>query len=167
MNIQWKKTIPAGLAATLALDLGGLMMTGKWWDIPTLLGAKLGTGLVGGIAMHYGIGVILAAVFVAVAPSLRGPLWLRTLSYISVQTVVGVFLFMYPLLDLGVAGLKAGAMMPVISLARHFLYALVLSLALRGSASFPSASAAKFSAAKSSAAKSSEAKSDMSFEMQT
>ncbi len=152
MKINWARTIPAGLAATLALDLSGLLMTGKWWDIPNLLGAKLGTGLLGGLAMHYGIRVILAAVFVAVAPSLRGPLWLRALSYISVQTVVGVFLFMFPLLDLGVAGLKAGAMMPVISLARHFLYALVLSLALRGLESSPSVSAEK---------------SDLSFELQT
>jgi len=135
MKINWKRTIPAGLIATLALDLSGLLMTGKWWDIPNLLGAKLGTGLAGGLAMHYGIGVILAIMFVAVAPSLRGPFWFRALTYMSVQTVMGVFLFMFPLLDLGVAGLKAGAMMPVISLARHLLYALTLSVALRGSES--------------------------------
>ncbi len=135
MKINWKRIVPAGLAATLALDLGGLLMTGKWWDIPNLLGAKLGTGLLGGLVMHYGIGIVLAAMFVAVAPSLKGPLWVRALTYITVQTVMGVFLFMFPLLDLGVAGLKAGAMMPVISLARHFLYALTLAVGLRGSVS--------------------------------
>jgi hypothetical protein len=135
MKINWTRTIPAGLVATLALDLSGLLMTGKWWDIPNLLGAKLGTGLLGGLVMHYGIGIILAAMFVAVAPSLKGPLWARALTYITVQTVMGVFLFMFPLLDLGVAGLKAGAMMPVISLARHLLYALTLSAALRSSTS--------------------------------
>ena len=74
MKINWTQTIPAGLVATLALDLSGLLMTGKWWDIPNLLGAKLGTGLLGGLVMHYGIGIILAAMFVAVAPSLKGPL---------------------------------------------------------------------------------------------
>ncbi len=135
MKINWMRTIPAGLVATLALDLSGLMMTGKWWDIPNLLGTKLGTGLAGGLAMHYGIGVVLAAMFVAVAPSLKGPLWARALTYITVQTVMGVFLFMFPLLDLGVAGLKAGAMMPVISLARHFFYALTLAAGLQGTVS--------------------------------
>lgn len=134
MKINWKQVLPAGLVATLALDLSGLLLTGKWWDIPTLLGAKLGTGLAGGLVMHYGIGVVLAALFVAVAPSLRGPLTVRALTYMTVQTVMGVFLFMFPLLDLGVAGLKAGAMMPLISLARHLIYALVLSVALRRSA---------------------------------
>jgi hypothetical protein len=134
MKINWKRIVPAGLVATLALDLSGLLMTGKWWDIPNLLGAKLGTGLAGGLVMHYGIGVVLAAIFVAVAPSLRGPLTVRALTYMTVQTVLGVFLFMFPLLDLGIAGTKAGAMMPVIALARHLIYALTLSAAMRGSA---------------------------------
>ncbi|MFT5233339.1 MAG: hypothetical protein ACI9UK_001250 [Candidatus Krumholzibacteriia bacterium] len=138
MNIDFKRAVPAGFAATLALDLTGLLLTGKWWDIPHLLGAKLGTGLAGGLVMHYGIGVVLAIIFMAISPSLKGPLYVRALTYITVQTVLGVFLFMFPLLDLGVAGLKAGAMMPVISLARHFVYALVLSAALRGNESLTS-----------------------------
>jgi len=134
MKINWMRIIPAGILATLALDLGGLFMTGKWWDIPTLLGAKLGTGLAGGLALHYGIGVILAAVFVGMAPSLWGPLWVRAMTYMSAQTVVGVWLFMFPLLGAGVAGLGAGPLMPVISLARHLLFGLALAAALKETA---------------------------------
>ena len=133
MKINLRQVVPAALLATLTLDLSGLLLTGKWWDIPNLLGAKLGTGLAGGLVMHYGIGLVLAVIFVAVAPALKGPLWVRALTYMTVQTVMGVFLFMFPLLDLGVAGLKAGAMMPVIALTRHLLYGLALAVVLRKS----------------------------------
>src|SRR5262249_12783142 len=43
------------------------------------------------------------------------------------ETVFGVWLFMLPLLGLGVAGLVASPLLPVITLARHWGYALILA----------------------------------------
>ena len=127
MKINWKLTILAGLVGTLVFDLVGLLLTGTWWDLPALLGGKLEIGLAGGVLTHYGNGVILAVIYAAIAPSLWGPGWTRALTYVSIQTVFGVWLFMLPLLDAGIAGLKMSAMMPVITLVRHWGYGLVLA----------------------------------------
>jgi hypothetical protein len=43
------------------------------------------------------------------------------LSYITVETVFGVWLFMLALLDLGVADVNASAMFPAITLVRHWM----------------------------------------------
>ncbi len=128
MTINWKLTILAGVLGTLALDLTGLLITGEWWDIPQMLGAKLGAGLAGGVAAHYVIGSVLAVIYAAVAPSLWGPKIVRALTYITIQTVLGVFLFMFPLLDMGIAGLGVGIAVPIIALIRHWVYALVLAV---------------------------------------
>jgi hypothetical protein len=45
----------------------------------------------------------------------------RALSYITVETVFGVWLFMLALLDLGVADVNASAMFPAITLVRHWM----------------------------------------------
>ena len=127
MKINWKFTVLAGVVGTLVFDLVGLLLTGTWWDIPALLGGKLGTGLAGGVLAHYGNGVILAVIYAAIAPSLWGPRWTRAITYVSIQTVFGAWLFMLPLLDAGIAGLKISAMMPVITLVRHWGYGLVLA----------------------------------------
>lgn len=127
MPIQWKRAVLAGLAGTLVFDLLGLLMTGQWWDVPGLLGTKLGTALAGGVVAHYANGVILAIIYTGLAPSLWGPNWVRALTYITVQTVVGVWLFMWPLLGLGIAGLNAGPLMPVMALVRHWGYGLTLA----------------------------------------
>ncbi len=127
MKINWKLTILAGLIGTLVFDLVGLLLTGTWWDLPALLGGKLEIGLAGGVLAHYGNGVILAVIYAAIAPSLWGPSWTRALTYASIQTVFGAWLFMLPLLDAGIAGLKISAMMPVLTLVRHWGYGLVLA----------------------------------------
>ncbi len=127
MKINWKLTILAGLLGTIAFDLLGLLLTGQWWDIPGLLGEKLGTGQLGGVGAHYANGFLLAIIYAAVAPSLWGPRWARALTYVTVQTVFGVWLFMLPLLGAGVAGLEVSALMPVITLARHLAYGLALA----------------------------------------
>lgn len=127
MTINWKRSILAGIAGTVVFDLIGLLLTGKWWDIPGLLGAKLGAGLLGGVLAHYANGVILAIIYAGLAPSLWGPGWVRALSYITVQTVFGVWLFMLPLLGMGVAGLGMSPMAPVMTLVRHWAYGLVLA----------------------------------------
>lgn len=127
MKIDWKRAIVAGLAGTLAFDVLGLLLGGQWWDIPRLLSMKLGLPFLGGLLAHYANGAILAIIYAALAPSLWGPGWARALTYITAETVFGVWLFMMPLLDMGVAGMKLSALVPVMSLARHWGYGLVLA----------------------------------------
>lgn len=126
MQLDWKRVILAGIVGTVVFDLLGLGLTRQWWDVPELLSMKLGLPFVGGVVGHYGNGVILAIIFAGVAPFLWGPRWLRGLTYMTIQTVFGVWLFMMPLLDMGVAGIKVSAMVPVVSLIRHWGFGLVL-----------------------------------------
>ncbi len=117
----------AGAAGTIVLDIIGYFATGQWWDIPALLGAKTGTGLVGGLLGHYGNGIILAVIYAAVAPSLWGPAWIRALTYITVEVVFAVWLVMLPLLGAGIAGVSMSPFVPVTSLLRHWGYGLALA----------------------------------------
>jgi hypothetical protein len=133
-RMDWTRIVVAGLVGTLVFDGLGLLLTAMmgtptWWDVPRLLGMETHLGLAGGVLQHYGNGVILSIIFAALAPHLWGPVWLRALFYITVQTVFGVWLFMMPLLDMGVAGLQSpmGMMAPVGSLLRHWGYGLVLA----------------------------------------
>lgn len=128
MKINWFNSIYAGIAGTLLFDIVGFGITGQWWDIPGLLGVKLGLGLTGGLAAHYGNGVAIAIIYAALAPSLFGPSWFRALSFITFQTVMGVWLFMLPLLGAGIAGFDMNPWMPLITLTRHFAYAIPLIL---------------------------------------
>lgn len=123
-SINWKNAILAGIAGTLLFDLFGFVMTGKWWDIPALLGEKTELGFVYGVAAHFGNGTLLAVLYAALKPSLWGPQWIRPFIFITVQTIVLVWLFMFPLLGAGVAGIKMGAMTAVGSLLRHWFYAI-------------------------------------------
>ncbi len=139
MKINWINAIYAGLAGTVFFDITGFALTGNWWDIPNLLGAKLGVGLIGGLAAHYGNGVAIAIIYSALAPSLFGPKWFRALSFVTVQTVMGVWLFMLPLLGAGIAGLDMGKLVPLITLARHFAYAIPLIVLISVSIPCPNA----------------------------
>lgn len=123
-TINWKNAILAGIAGTLLFDLFGLVMTGQWWDIPGILGAKTGLGIGYGIAAHYGNGILLAVLYAGIAPSLFGPNWLRPFIFITAQTIALVWLFMFPLLGAGVAGINLGSMTPVASLLRHLVFAI-------------------------------------------
>lgn len=127
MQINWKRAAFAGVVGTILFDVIGLLLTGQWWDLPQLLGAKTGTGLLGGIAGHYGNGFILAVVYAAIAPSLWGPGWVRAFTYGTLETVFGVWLFLFPLLGAGIAGINLGPTIPLIALARHWGYALALA----------------------------------------
>jgi len=131
MKLNWTKAIIAGLIGTLLFDLLGLLITGQWWDIPSLLGNKLGVGLAGGVIGHYANGATIAIIYAAMRPSLFGPNWFRGVSFITAQTVLGVWLFMLPLLGAGIAGIDANPLMPVITLARHLLFAVPLIIILR------------------------------------
>ena len=126
MTIDWRRAVIAGIAGTVVFDLIGLVLTGRW-SVPMLLGAKLGIGLAGGAVAHYINGVLLAIIYAGIAPSLWGPDWARALTFMTAQTLFGVWLFMNPLLDMGIAGLKAGPMAPLVSLIRHWAFGLTLS----------------------------------------
>jgi hypothetical protein len=123
-TINWKCAILAGAAGTILFDLFGLLMTGQWWDIPALLGEKTGLGMVYGVIAHYGNGILLAILIAGIAPSIWGPNWLKPFIFITVQTIALVWLFMFPLLGAGVAGIKMDPMTPVGSLIRHWVYVL-------------------------------------------
>lgn len=122
--INWKNAILAGFTGTILLDLFGLVMTGNWWDIPGILGAKTGLGLGYGVLAHYGNGILLAVLYSGIATSLWGPKWLRPFIFITAQTIVLVWLFMFPLLGAGVGGINLGASTPIGSLIRHLVFAI-------------------------------------------
>ena len=121
------RAVLAGLVGTVIFDLIGFLMTGQWWDIPMLLGGKLGFGIGGGVVAHYVNGAILAVIYAGVGPLLWGPNWVRALTYVTAETVLGVWLFMFPLLGLGIGGLQAGLLLPAVALVRHWGYGLVLA----------------------------------------
>ena len=125
-TINWKNSILAGFLGTILFDLVGLFITGNWWDIPGIIGAKTGLGLAYGVIGHYSNGILLAILFAGIAPSLWGPKWVRPLIFVAAETVALVWLFMLPLLGAGVAGLDMSPMMPIITLLRHLAYALPL-----------------------------------------
>jgi len=125
-TINWKNAIIAGIIGTILFDIAGLLLTGNWWDIPGLLGAKTGLGLAYGIGGHYGNGILLAILFAGLEPSLLGPKWLRPIIFVTAEMIALVWLFMLPLLGAGVAGLDASPMMPLITFLRHLAYSIPL-----------------------------------------
>ena len=125
-TINWKNAILAGIIGTILFDLVGLLLTGNWWDIPGILGAKTGLGLAYGVIGHYSNGIFLAILFAGIAPSLWGPKWLRAIQFVTMEMVALVWLFMLPLLGAGVAGLDESPMMPLITFLRHLAYAIPL-----------------------------------------
>ena len=64
-TINWKNAILAGIIGTILFDLVGLAFTGKWWDIPGILGAKTGLGLAYGVIGHYCNGILLSILFLS------------------------------------------------------------------------------------------------------
>lgn len=125
-SINWQNAIIGGILGTLLLDLLGLLFTGTWWDIPNLLGSKVGLGLPYGVLGHYVNGILLGVLYAGISPSLWGPNWLRTLLFVTAETVALVWFFMFPLLGAGIAGIKLGSLIPLISLARHIAYGIPL-----------------------------------------
>ena len=125
-TLNWKKAIIAGVLGTILFDIVGFIFTGQWWDIPGLLGQKTGLGFIYGIFGHYGNGVMLAILYTAIAPHLWGPYWARPFIFVTAETIALVWLFMLPLLGAGVAGLEQSAMTPVVTLLRHFAFAVPL-----------------------------------------
>ena len=129
MRINFTRSLAAGIIGTVAFDLVGFALTGTFWDIPALLGSKLfGEGsLVAGVLAHYTNGVVLAVLYGAIAPSLWGNRWARATTFVTAQTIFGVWFFMAPLLGGGPLGLEFGVMFPVIALVRHWAYGAALA----------------------------------------
>lgn len=125
-TINWKNAIIAGVLGTILFDVTGLALTGTWWDIPGILGAKTGLGLTYGVIGHYSNGILLAILFAGIAPSLWGPKWFKPILFALAENVALVWLFMLPLLGAGVAGLEMSPWMPVITAVRHIAYAIPL-----------------------------------------
>lgn len=121
------RAVAAGIVGTIAFDLFGLIL-GQGWDLPGLLGERIGGGLFVGALAHYANGILLAVIFAGLAPLFVGALWLRAVQFITIQTIFGVWLFMMPVMGMGALGLNMGIMAPVMALVRHWLYAVVLGL---------------------------------------
>ncbi len=123
-KINWKIAIAAGLAGTVLFDITGLILSGQWWDIAAILGEQTGLGMAYGVAGHFGNGILLAVLYAGIAPSIFGPTWLRPFIFITVQTIVLVWMFMFPLLGAGIAGLNVGPEMAIGSMLRHWVYVI-------------------------------------------
>jgi hypothetical protein len=119
----------AGVAGTAVFDLLGLLMMGGW-DVPNALAGTLGTGLFIGAGFHYGIGITLAVIFAALLPLFPGPIWFRGATFMTVQTIMGVWLFMMPMMGMGIAGIESpmGIMLGLLSLVRHWAFGIVAGL---------------------------------------
>lgn len=126
-QVNWRNAVLAGILGTILFDLVGLVFTGTWWDIPRVLADAIGLPLPIALLMHYGNGVALAAIYAALAPSLYGPSWVRALFFTSLETVMLVWFLLFPLLGLGVAGLEGGLIFPILSMVRHWAYAVPLA----------------------------------------
>lgn len=131
-KLNLKSILLSGVIGTMMFDVFGLLMMGEWWDIPSLLSSKMGVPLFFGVLSHYLNGLFLVLLFSLVKDHLIGPNWLKPFLFISVQTVIIVWLFMFPMLDMGIGGMKGGAMMPVASLMRHWVFALPMVFFFKG-----------------------------------
>jgi hypothetical protein len=129
--ITWEHVVRAGIAGvvgTVAFDVFGFLATRQWLDIPALLGERLETGLLSGVLAHYANGIVFAIVFAGLLPLFRGPIWLRAVQFATLLTIFGVWLFMMPVMGMGALGLKMGALMPLMTLIRHWIYGVVMGL---------------------------------------
>lgn len=125
-KINWKNALLGGIIGTLFFDVIGFAFTGMWWDIPAVLGEKTGLGFAYGVFGHFGNGLLLAVLYAGIAPSLWGPAWVRTLTFVTAETIALVWLFMFPLLGAGIGGTNLAPIIPLVSLLRHIAYGVPL-----------------------------------------
>jgi hypothetical protein len=129
-KINWLKAIVAGVAGTLAFDIVGFLFTGQWWDIAAIIGEKTELGFLFGVLGHYSNGILISVLYAGIAPSLWGPNWVRTFTFVTAETVALVWFFMFPLLGGGIAGTKIASIIPLVSLVRHWAYGIPLYLVI-------------------------------------
>ncbi|MDF1814777.1 MAG: hypothetical protein P1V20_21405 [Verrucomicrobiales bacterium] len=130
-KINWFKSIIVGIVGTILFDLVGLIMTGTWWDIPGVLSKAIGVSFPVALLMHYGNGVALAAIYAALHPSMVGPGWFKALAFTTLETVMLVWFLLFPLLGLGIGGFEGGLIYPVLSMIRHWVFAIPLAYSCR------------------------------------
>jgi hypothetical protein len=96
--IRWKREVMAGLAGTVVVDLVGFVRTGRW-SIPMMLAAKLEIPLAGAVWSRI---TRTASSWRASSPGSDHRCWarpkLRGLTYMFIQQVVGIWLFLNPTL---------------------------------------------------------------------
>ncbi len=126
MRINYYTAVVAGIIGTVLFDIVGLLFTGTWWDIPGALSQAVGVPFPVALLMHYGNGVALAAIYAAMVPSLFGPSWFRAVSFVTIETLMLVWFLLFPLLGLGIAGSGGGLILPILSMVRHWAYAIPL-----------------------------------------
>jgi hypothetical protein len=129
---NWNYVIPAaiaGIVATIVFDIFGFLAQGEW-AVPGMLAMTLEAPFIVGVLMHYGIGITLAVVFAGLLPLFFGPIWVRGMIFASIQTILGVWLFMMPMMGMGIAGAESpmGVMMGVMSLVQHWFFGATLGL---------------------------------------
>ena len=61
------------------------------------------------------------------------------MTFVTIQTVFGVWLFMLQLLVAGIAGINMGPMIPLITLLRHWAFGIVLFTLIASSPSLQQA----------------------------
>lgn len=130
---NWNMVIAAGIAGilgTIAFDALGFLFMGAW-DVPNALAGMLETGLAMGGIFHYGVGITMAVIFAALIPLFPGPLWVKGATFMTVQTILGVWLFMMPMMGMGIAGVESpmGIMLGLGSLVRHWAFGIVAGVA--------------------------------------
>lgn len=129
-KINWQRAILAGFVGTILFDIVGFVFTGQFWDLPILLSTKLlgEPNLLVGLMAHFGNGFALGVIFAGLAPSLWGNRWIKATTFVVAETVALVYLFMFPLLGMGIFGLNAGIEPALITMARHLAFAVPLAL---------------------------------------
>lgn len=129
---NWNMVIAAGIAGilgTIVFDALGFLFMGAW-DVPNALAGTLETSLAMGGLFHYGIGITMAVIFAALIPLFPGPLWVKGATFMTVQTILGVWFFMMPMMGMGVAGVESpmGIMLGLGSLVRHWAFGIVAGI---------------------------------------
>lgn len=137
-TFSWGRSILAGILATLAFDVVmylDMAITGNGANIPSMLGSKMiggEGGLVLGHIGHFVNGIALAIIFAALNPYMPGNNTIaKAVIFSVVETVIGVWMLVLPLLGAGFAGmLEPSGLLWIVTLVRHIGYGLVLGAML-------------------------------------
>lgn len=123
MQINYGKAIAAGMAGTIVMTLVGVfvapMMGMPKMNPAEMLAGPMGNNLVLGWAAHFMIGIVLAVIYAAVAPSLPGPPALRGAVYGIAPWLLAQVVVM-PMMGTGM--FSGSMMMAGGSLLGHLLY---------------------------------------------
>jgi len=114
---------------TLMMKFLAPMMIGHPMDIAALLGTFTGLGVSAGIAMHFLLGSLGFAVgFLLVGPYLRGPVWIRGVTFMAGVWLLAGLVAM-PLLGVGL--FFGGAKEAMAALLGHVLLGAILGTIAR------------------------------------